>query len=122
MDNSPSPQELVTSLMSFVGKEKRNVRSKQHGQSLVKDNYMHHCPKPNCNVFISFLDKSGFKNLYEHLKSCYEKVLEHQGQEKGIIKLYTDAQNESGLEGSSILEHFKDSSLSDYDKVFHAHL
>ncbi len=68
---------------------------------------MYRSSKPNCNAVVPFLDKSGFKNPYTHLKSCDIKGLDQQGQEKAILKLYTDAENESVLEGSSILKQFK---------------
>ncbi len=71
--------------MAFMGQEKRSVTDISTGRLTEKTYLKFRCPKPGCpNPVDAFLDKSGYKNPYVHLKSCYAKVLSAAGQEATV--------------------------------------
>lgn len=120
----PSREEIVTSLMVFVGKESRRHKDKGTGQVAVKKYLKYCCPKPNCiSPILSFLDKSGFNNSYAHLRGCYWKGLGLFSEQDSVaLELYQQAREVARIEGGTIRSHFTLWSLSEDKKTVHSYL
>eukprot|EP00171_Calliarthron_tuberculosum_P003975 IDg3975t1 len=81
------------------------------------------CPKPGCPVgFINFIDKSGYKNPYAHLKSCYAPRKSKGEQEEVLHRMYNDARLKMKRYGRTIRSHFEANALSDYEKAMYSYI
>ena len=66
-----SYKEVFQSAMSYRGKKNREVYNESSGRSILKSYLVYKCPRPDCaKGDVSFLEGTGFKNPYSHLRSC----------------------------------------------------
>jgi len=85
----PTPKEIVEALMRFDGKETKNVKDKS-GACVDKVYVKYRCPNSACMVgMVSFLEKTGFINPYNHLKACYSRGSHASIQEEKLLKMYS---------------------------------
>eukprot|EP00171_Calliarthron_tuberculosum_P002661 IDg2661t1 len=91
LKRSYTPKEIVTELMMYVGQEVEPA-PEDPGSSVPKTFIIYECPKPGCHKQIRFANKSGFRNPYVHLKSCFARGLSPSGQDEKLqqIKQSTD--------------------------------
>lgn len=117
--NQATPKDVLLTLMTFVGKEKRSVLENSSGQLAERDYVAYRCPKPGCPIaVISFLAKTGLKNTYTHLKSCYAKGQDDTAQSVTMMRMYEEAKSEMQRNGS----HFARWALNDYNKAMHSYI
>lgn len=118
----PTPKEVTQALMKFEGHETRDVHL-GNGDNDSVTYLKYSCPKPECSVrSISFRDKTGYKNPFTHLKSCYGKGMSSDEQTKRIYNMYRTAQEAKIKNGGSIYSHFASLSASPYEKSMYAYL
>ena len=73
-------------LMTYGGKETKNVTDRKTSRVCTKVYLKYRCPKFNClSPMVSFMDKSGFNNPYTNLRTCYWKGLSSEKQENALL-------------------------------------
>ncbi len=121
-NRQPTPKEVVMGIMTFIGKETKQVPGRSgvsHERTVIK----YRCPKPGCpNPEVSFLEKTGFRNPYQHLRSCYARGRSSEQQDEAVKVLYAEALELHRKRGGTIRSHFEMNALSDYDKTIHAYI
>lgn len=112
-----SQKEVVQALMTYVGKEEKDVKGK------IRNFLIYECPKPTCAVRkIMFQAGSGFQNPYRHLKACYGRGLP-AGEQEGVLQgMYAEAQKATESAGGTISAHFKSDTLSDYECAINSYV
>lgn len=75
------------------------------------------CPKPTrTNSFITFQDKSGFQNPFEHLGSCHGRGESLSMQIRVLKNLSDEASKSAEKVGGTICGHFQCDALSEFEK------
>ena len=109
--------------MTFVGTEHKNVFSRSTTKLNKKLFLKYECPKPGCvTPIVSFLDKTGFNNPYQHLKSCYARGQSATQQQAVLRALYAEAQSTADRLGGSLKSHFRIDTLSEYEKTVNSYI
>ncbi|KAI0556954.1 Ribonuclease H-like protein [Gracilaria domingensis] len=81
------------------------------------------CPKATCvSPIVSFLDKSGFNNVYAHLRSYYGKDLNAEQQDKVLLDLYNKGLQVAKQKGGTIFSHFQSRTLYEYKATMHGYI
>ena len=117
----PKPKEFVTKLMKFEGTETRKVTGK-NGEEQDKLYLQYSCPNISCKKIVLFCVKSGFKNPYSHLRSCFTKGCTPQQADERMAELYKAAIEKMRVQGGTIMSKFKSITLTEYENGTYAYL
>ncbi len=102
-----TPKDIVLSLMPFVKKETKLTSNKATGNEVSKDFLHYRCPKPACpKPVVTFAEKTGFRNPFSHLQSCYGRGKTPQEQDFVLKPLFENARQDMERKGGTILSHF----------------
>lgn len=66
---------------------------------------------------MKFAHKTGFKNPYRHLRSCYGKGLSEADQDKKLISMYEESRDKASKEGGKIRSYLDLNYLFEYEQA-----
>lgn len=105
---TPSIKDVVTSLMRFERTEKEFVAEINTDISQEKCSLKYRCMRQGwVNPVISFLEKHGFRNPNQHLKSCYARGKLPQDKEEALLVFHCDARASVEKRDGTIMSHFQ---------------
>ncbi len=118
-----NPKEIMQALMRFEGREMRKSSGRQGSSETEKCYLKYRCSRPGCRSgIVSFIENSGYKNPYSHLKSYYCKDSSPLQQEQQLQQPYAEARTQAQVLGGTILSHFHVQALSTHDKAVYGWL
>eukprot|EP00171_Calliarthron_tuberculosum_P023317 IDg23317t1 len=118
----PTPKMVVTAVMTFMGRDTKPIRARS-GSIKNRIVLKYRCPKPGCpNPEVTFLENTGFRNPYQHLRACFARGKPVIEQDEVIHALYQEAMEMATRRGGTIRAHFQINTLSDYEKALAAYV